>query len=297
LSTVTKVFVVLLVVFSIAFTSMTVSMVAQTADWKTTAEKYSEQARIADTNLRNLIASNAAEMAAARDTVNAHQARVGELEKSLQSARNESAQLTLDLARVAAEKASAEAMSRGLLAQLQVSETGRTEYQKQRDDLEKQNIDLQRRNIDLNDRVNEQTAAIAVLQEQRRHYEQQIHILKTDNEKLANEARRVTSGMKLEDPAGGALPGVVALAPVSVTPIRGQVTDVSGNLVTITVGSADGVRKDMVFVVYRGEQYVGDLKITLVDPNQSAGRMIQSTAAPQAGDQVTDALRFSGSRG
>ena len=59
LSTLTKVFAVLLVFFSIAFTVMTVSMVAQTTNWKDTAQKYEEHALVADTNLRNLIASSA----------------------------------------------------------------------------------------------------------------------------------------------------------------------------------------------------------------------------------------------
>ncbi len=297
MSTLTKVFVVLLVVFSIAFTAMTVSIVAQTTNWKGNADKYAEQARIADTNLRNLIAGNAAELAAARDTLNGHLERVGELEKQLQTTKTEVSQLTTDLAKVAAEKTSAEAMSRGLLAQLQVSEAGRTEYQKQRDELEKQSIDLQRRNIDLNDRVNEQTARIAVLQQRQRHSEQTENILKLENEKLSSELRRIPAGAAMEDTAGSAMKGVVALAPVAVTPIRGQIIEVAGNIVTVSVGSADGVKKEMVFVIYRGDQYIGDLKITLVDPNRAAGRMIQSTATPQVGDQVSDALRFSGSRG
>ena len=60
MSTLTKVFIVLLVVFSIAFTTMSVSLVAQMTDWRETAEKYEEHARVADANLRHLIAANAA---------------------------------------------------------------------------------------------------------------------------------------------------------------------------------------------------------------------------------------------
>jgi hypothetical protein len=53
----------------------------------------------------------------------------------------------------------------------------------------------------------------------------------------------------------------------------------------------------MVFVVHRGDQYVGDLKIGMVDPNQAAGRPIGSNFTPRAGDQVTDALGLGSSRG
>ena len=62
------------------------------------------------------------------------------------------------------------------------------------------------------------------------------------------------------------------------------------NLVTISNGSADGVKKDMVFVVSRNDQYVGDLKISHTEPNRAAGRMIKSTVAPMTGDRVVDVL-------
>lgn len=287
----------LLVVFSIAYTSMTVSIVAQTTKWRDVAEKYEEHARIADTNLRNLIAANAAELASAQDSINSHSARISELEKQLQASKTEGSQLTAELAKVGAEKSSAEAMSRGLLAQLQVAESARSEYKKQRDELETQSVDLQRRNVDLNDRVNEQTAQIIVLQEQKRQYEQQIHILRSENEKLANESRRMSSGLAMEEPTGAAMKQAVALTPVAASPIRGEIIEIAGNILTISVGSADGVTKDMVFVVYRGGQYIGDLRVGMVDPNRSAGRLIQSAMAPKVGDEATDALRFSGSRG
>lgn len=296
-SALTKVFVVLLVVISIAFTSFTVSMVAQTTNWKDTAEKYKEHARIADTNLRHEIAANAATLATARDTVLEHLESIHQLEKGLGECRGRTAELQSDLAGTAAEKSTMAAMNTGLVDQLQASNAARAEYRKQRDELERQNIDFQQRNIDLNDRVNELTTGITVLLEQKRQYEQQMHILRTENEKLAGQARRLSSGMTLETPEGAAITDVVALSPVATSAIWGKVLEVSGDLVTITVGSADGVKKDMVFVIHRGDRYVGDLKISLVDPNQSAGRIIRSAVTPEQGDEVTDALRLSESRG
>lgn len=297
MSTLTKVFVVLLVIFSIAFTSMTVSIATQTTNWRETANRYEEHARVADTNLRHLIAANAAELAAAADAVNANLERIAQLEDQLQAARRDADQCGDELRTAASERSSSEALNRGLLAQLQNSEAARAEYHKQRNELEKQSIDLQRRNIDLDDRVNELTAQIAVHIEQKRQYEQQINILRTENEKLAHEARRLSTGLAMEEPAGEAMVGVTAMTSVAPTAIRGTVLEVSGDIVTVSVGEADGVRKDMVFVIHRGGEYVGDLKISLVDPNQSAGRLIRSRFTPGPGDLVTDALRLGGSRG
>lgn len=297
MSTLTKVFIVLLSVFSIAFTVMTVSLASQTTSWRDVARKYEDQAVIADTHLRNLIAANAAEMATSRDAVKAAMDRIAALEGELKSARQESGQLKVELARAASEKSNAEAVNRGLLAQLQVAEDARSEYRKQRDDLEKRSVELERRNIDLNDRVNEQTAQIAVFVEQKRQYEQQLNLLKSENERLATGTQQLSSARALEDPRGAATPGVLARAPVADRIIRGQLTEVDGNMVTLSVGAADGVKKDMRFVIYRDAEYVGDLAVSLVEPNQSAGRLVRSASPPRAGDQVIDELGLASSRG
>ena len=279
MSTLTKVFVVLLCIFSIAFTSMTVATVARTTHWRDTALKYEEHARVADTNLRHEIAANAALLATAREEVRSLSNSIGGLESQLATARSEAAQYRAQLAKVEAEKSSAEAMNRGLFSQLQVADSARGEYRKQRDGMETTNVDLSRRNIDLNDRVNELTARVDVLLEQKRQAEQQINMLQ------AAAGRPMT----FESVEGVAMQGVEALTPVASRKISGQVSEVSGNMVMISVGSADGVKKDMVFVVHRDGEYVADIQVDLVDPSQSAGRLVRSSGMPQAGDTVTDA--------
>jgi len=281
-------------VFSVAFTSMTVSIVARTANWKETALKYEQHARVADSNLRNLIAASAAELATARDSVKTHLSQITQLERQVQSQGTDLASLRSDLAKVSSEKSSIEAMNRGLLAQLQSAEAARAQYQTQRDDLEHRNVDLERRSIDLNDRVNELTAAVTVLREQKRQFEQQLHILQQENERLSNASRRPGSGELLESASGLALQGVQAHTPVSGTAIRGHITEVDGDLVTISVGSADGVKTGMTFVIHRNGEYVGDLVVSVVDPNQSAGRLKITAGTPTTGDIVTDARRMGG---
>ena len=288
MSTLTKVFTVLLVVLSIVFAVMTISVVAQTNNWKDTATKYEMNARIADTNLRNMIAAGAAVEATSRDAVRSHLARIGEMETQMQTNNAELAKLRTDVARVDAEKSSAEAMSRGLLAQVESARSGETEIRKQLADIERRNIELERRNIDLNDRVNEQTAQIYVLDEQKRQFEQQLNILRGEAEKLSSQSRRAMGGTGTENPAGAAMSNVTTLTPAASAAIRGSVVEVKDNLVTISNGSADGVKKDMVFVVSRNDQYVGDLKISHTEPNRAAGRMVKSSVSPMSGDKVID---------
>ncbi len=297
MSTLTKVFIVVLAVLSVVFAAVTVAVVAQTDNWRDTAEKYKQSERIADTNLRYAHAVHAAKLATADDEKRVLQSEISDLQTEMQTVRREVAERRSEAAKASSEKSASDAINRGLLAQLQVTESARAEYRTQRDELEERGINLERRNIDLGDRVNELTAHIDVLLEQKRQYEQQIHILRTENPKLSQRIGGTSTRLALEAPEGAAMSDVVALTPVADRTIRGQVDEISGKLITVTVGSADGVREGMVFVIHRDGQYVGDLKIDLVDPNESAGRVVRSSADPAVGDAVTDARGLVSSRG
>ena len=90
MSTLTKIFVVLLVIFSIAFTMSTISFVAQSSNWRELAEGYRIEAQTTDAHLRNVLASSAAEIASNRDAINAHIGRYQALEAKYQEALQES---------------------------------------------------------------------------------------------------------------------------------------------------------------------------------------------------------------
>ena len=95
------------------------------------------------------------------------------------------------------------------------------------------------------------------------------------------------------------MPSAAAPAMASpVAPIRGEIKDVKSGLASISVGSADGVAHGMTFLVYRKApkggkpQYLGSIKITRVDANQSAGEVEQSAGDIHAGDVVRDEASF-----
>lgn len=289
MSTLTKVFVVLLVLFSIAFSTMTVAMVAQTANWKDNATKYEERARIADTTLRNLIAASAAQETTARDTIQRHSDRVADLEKQLQESTAANARLRTELAKLDAEKGSTESMNRAMLAQVELSRDAEAKLREHVNKIDRENIDYQQRNVDLNGRVNELHQQVAVLTEQRRQYEQQLHLLKQDVDRLSGAPVR-----NMENPTGIAMQNIKAMDPPKAGAIRGRILAIEGNLVTISVGTADGVRKDMKFIVHRDGQFVNEVQVSAVEPGQAAGRLIRADGMPQTGDQVTDAMSLAG---
>jgi hypothetical protein len=78
--------------------------------------------------------------------------------------------------------------------------------------------------------------------------------------------------------------------------IRGEVTEVAGNLASISVGSADGVAPGMIFLIYRRDteagkpQYLGSVRVGKVQANESAGLVVQSVGNIVRGDLVRDEL-------
>lgn len=80
-------------------------------------------------------------------------------------------------------------------------------------------------------------------------------------------------------------------APTNIS-LKGLVAGISANLelVTVSLGSADGVAKNSVFHVTRGDEFICNVKITDVDTNKSAGVIELQIGQPRIGDTVSNEL-------
>lgn len=72
--------------------------------------------------------------------------------------------------------------------------------------------------------------------------------------------------------------------------LNGLITEVGESMVTISIGSADGVKKGMVFHVTRGDDFISDILITDVDTNKSAGVLDLVQQQPRIMDNVSTRL-------
>lgn len=81
-------------------------------------------------------------------------------------------------------------------------------------------------------------------------------------------------------------------APVPMTVINGRVTAVDAvhHVAQLNVGSADGVQEGMRFVLYRGADFVGELEVAQVEPNNCAGLLSKVQIQPQPRDKATTHL-------
>jgi len=291
LSTLHKIFVVLQAVFSIAFAMLFISFAAQTQDWKSLAEEYRGLYLASDTYQRNLIASHAAEGAAALDAREAILQQNAGLERQVQDGMHRVNELAADKADLSSGKARLEASNGMLLGSVQVAQNGWEVERTQRKGLEQRNMELEKRNIDLDERVNELSAQVLVLVQEKRQYEQENNLLRSENESMSVAQGRAPSGTP-EVAVGAGMQGVHAETAATRDLLRGRITEISGKYATVSVGSADGVTKDMVFVIYRGPDYVGELTINEVEPEMAAGRITRSVAVPQINDMVADLAGF-----
>lgn len=83
---------------------------------------------------------------------------------------------------------------------------------------------------------------------------------------------------------GPATRAIESAAPVS---LQGKITNLQGNLATISIGSADGVETGMVFHVTQNDNFICDIKVTDVDAEVAAGTLELVQQQPRIGDLVS----------
>ncbi len=111
--------------------------------------------------------------------------------------------------------------------------------------------------------------------------ENQKNIIDELNQRLADIENRIgVEGIAEEE----------QMPPTPEQKVTGTVTAFRNNLASINIGSAHGLKKGMQLIVYRGDQFVGYLKIELVRINEASGVMIRKILTPKQGDKVTSSL-------
>jgi hypothetical protein len=95
--------------------------------------------------------------------------------------------------------------------------------------------------------------------------------------KIADQERQIAGG-------AAAKGEVEVTAPAGIT---GTVDDVKGDIVSLNIGSAQGLKKNMVLVIFRAAQYVGKVRIDEVEVNQSGGIVTDKQLDVAKGDKVT----------
>ena len=268
----TKIFIVLVMLLSVLLASLAVVFVSNTDTYK---------AKFRDEQVARMVAV-ANEAAREADLGTMLQGRQDEIDKLKQESTALQSQINVKDAKVQEQQGqiitlqNADADVRGQLAGLRVSlgqaeqilGVVEAEVKQRRDDM----LKLQTRNIELNDALREKITESETLTRQVRLFKEQVADLEGQNEKLTAQIESIP-GAKNATANGSETAPFDHTGPA----IRGVVTDVKkiGDeiFVAMNVGSNDGVRQGMKFVVHQGDKYLGDAVIMQVDLNSAAGRV------------------------
>ncbi len=285
LSTLTKILVVLLSLFSIFLCGMMVSYVGNANNYKKLLdeEKLAHQAAQSDAIKKS-------------DLYKEQVAKTKELEdrlrleiNSLQERNNQIAANLQKTERLSQEYQARADSWKGVMTGFEQSVSTMLDSLKlTQDQLEKaraQNIQDQKELNQLTADLYEKIVELQRLESERRRLLEQ----KTDLEK---QVTQFVSGSNLM--ISNPVTQVADKARPTATPIssdiQGLIMEIDQSLVTLSVGSADGVQKGMVFHVTRGSEFLCDIVVTDVDVNKSAGVLEMIQQQPKIGDTVATKL-------
>jgi myosin heavy subunit len=297
LSTLTKVLIVLLTVFSIFLCGIVVTYVANAENQKERADGLQRNIQTARANqadaeqqLEDEKARAQAEKTKLDQQITELGARITALEGNLDLATRERDQLVQKVANMTAAVENATAASQ---KQTELFEAAQQEVQDLRADQDNRKKELD----ETNQMLLEKLALIAQLEGKVRQLtEENQEVESSLNQYLQQYGRVATRPATTVAPAGTAVQPVV-MGPTAQTrliSLSGQVTgvDMNSGFVEISIGAASGVRPQMKFHILRGDRVVADLRILETWPDKAVGtvQLLQQGAAPRAGDKVTTNL-------
>jgi len=290
LTTLTKIFIVVLAFFAIIISVLIVQFTATNTNYKKLADDWQSQfkqeqaLRLASDNqqkinesyLNKVIDMQRDELAKMQTAKNEQATELANVKTSLLAEQQKNASLT--------------GQNNQLTNMINAADAERKQLQSQIDIVRKDNAGLRADNFKLSE-TNQK------LDLQRQLYEQEIRLLKEQNFSLAEKlekqrSRGPVSASGQESLPAGANEKASAATETESAPIIGQVTDVRVSLASISIGSAQGVKDGMEFIIYRNSQFLGKLRVNKVLPDQAAGELLQRQGNIQAGDKVTDKFQF-----
>jgi septal ring factor EnvC (AmiA/AmiB activator) len=279
LDTLTKIFVVVLVVLVLVFCVVAINLITvpqnfrqelqQAKDRNSVLEATARTAKLSEEVALSKLANCKDELS---DVRSAYEQQVSDLQAKLNNER-------LALADLQKSYSTAAAQLQGINASLDASIKLREKLSEQLEGARTTANQLRQEKMELSD-------ALRNAQARADRLSGRIRILE---EQLAASQRRVT---ELEDRliAAGAAEEPSEGATMPQAEVTAEVTTVDGNIVGINAGSAQGVEQGMRMIIYRDAKLVAQLDIDEVDVASAAGVVTYRQRDPRPGDKVSTSL-------
>jgi hypothetical protein len=286
LSTLTKVLIILLTVFSIFLCGIVVTYVANANNYRKQYEalRYSEQtakanARDAGEKLNETIKVTDQQKAKLSEQINALQIKIEQLEGQLTVSEREKAQM---LQRVDALAAEVQTFIKTNDNQASLLEDTIKTWKS----VEAELIKEQSRHKETAQLLLEKMAVVATLEADMKRLVEEKAGLQTKLDQLLGQYGKVVV------PPMPVTPTKTKVQPAPLTKaigLKGTVTavDSKNSLAEISIGAASGVRENMKFHVIRGDEFICDILVLDVDAEKAVGILDLVQDQPRVGDLVS----------
>ncbi len=285
MSTLTKVLIVLLSVFSLFLCGVVVTYVANAENYRETAERQRRDVQVAKNNERDTEQEYAEYKEATEQTQQALAQKISDMEiamsdlqTELTNARRENDKL---VAHVANSSETVKVTSETQTKMLDQARAAQARVATLEADLTRLENELKETNLLLQEKM----AIIETLQAKNNQLAQANQDLETRvNQYLRNRGQVTAAPQPVT-----LVPGVAQ--PATPTPTRqidlnGLVVDVDKPLAEISIGASAGVKQNMTFHVTRGDQFICNIEILYVDAERSVGVLKLMQGEPRIGDTV-----------
>lgn len=290
MSILTKVFALLVSALSIFLCGVVITFIARTQNWK---ELYNQQKTLTEAAQ---IKAMATEMWST-ETITRHEQIVQNLRRNIDQIQSLNADLNEQLTSEAQESANNKRMAMTAVDTMKALETtvanllqNQLELREALETDRKEMIAAKTERIEVTRKYNAVQAENNQLNSKIRQQTEKIYSLEDELAELQQKLDKVT--LASDEFTPGPQVGMTTPAVESGVPIRGQVIDIRDDKVAISVGSASGVRKGMTFWVTRGSEFLGNMKIIHVEPQQSVGMLDIQKGIVVAGDSVTTGFDY-----
>ena len=284
MSTLTKVLIVLLTVFSIFLCGIVVTYVANAENQRGRADtlqrnlqsaKRTEEKAVND--LADATKAFGQERLAMEAKMNELQVAMSDLEANLNTIQRENAQLVLRVTDMGASVEQANALQASQMQQAQAAQQDVVALRADQTRLDKELKETDQLLMEKMAVLAQVEAKNKQLVEANQELETQLNQYLRQSGRAAVTPQPVTPTRTIVQPAPATAKDIA---------LNGRVTavDMKNALAEISIGAAAGVKPDMNFHVIRGQQFVCDILILDVDADKAVGVLKRIQGAPQRGD-------------
>jgi chromosome segregation ATPase len=259
---------------------MIVAFVRNTTDYRGTTEALDAELKVAEqnrTSLRDAIMESNRELSRWKDVANSRQTALENAAKAaaanekaanerLNTAERSLGKLTEELGTLAGSLKTAQNERDAIKANLEKAVAEVTRLNDDALALAKQKYDYQRQLSDRDAKV--------------RAYEEQI----VEMQKQLNFLTQAAANAKIK------VPEYVETPPTSLNGLV-KAVDNEKRIIEISLGSSDGVTKDLTFIVSRGNTYLADAVITAIEEHSAVAQLKTVQGEIREGDNVTYEFR------